>query len=47
MVSPHVTECVLSCQREAMEEDMDSYQVTSQPPPAAAAATPPVVHSAA
>ncbi|KAG7242099.1 hypothetical protein INR49_024145 [Caranx melampygus] len=25
VVSPHVTECVLSCQREA-EEDMDSYQ---------------------
>lgn len=41
--SLHLTECVLSCQREA-EDDMDSYQVPCQFPPAAAH---PVVHSAA
>lgn len=27
-VSPHLTECVLSCQRE-VEDDVDSYQVSS------------------
>lgn len=39
----HLTECVLSCQREA-EDDMDSYQVPCQFSPAAPR---PVVHSAA
>lgn len=41
--SPHLTQCVLSCQRE-VEDDMDSYQVPFESP---AAAAHPLVHTAA
>lgn len=40
--SPHLTQCVLSCQRE-VEDDMDSYQVPFESP----AAAHPLVHTAA